>query len=91
VYKNYGQAIADGNFSPAGFGLKLGLKDVRLALEAAGEFDAPLPIASLLRDHFVSALAHGQEKLDWSSVALVSARNSGIADRVQARTAKVPD
>ena len=78
VYKNYGQAIADENFSPAGFALKLGLKDVRLAIEAAAEFDAPLPIASVVRDHFVSALAHGQEGLDWSSIALVSARNAGL-------------
>lgn len=78
VYKNYGQAIADEKFSPAGFALKLGLKDVRLAIEAAAEFDAPLPIASVVRDHFVSALAHGQEGLDWSSIALVSARNAGL-------------
>jgi 3-hydroxyisobutyrate dehydrogenase-like beta-hydroxyacid dehydrogenase len=78
AYKNYGKAIADQSFSPAGFELKLGLKDVRLALEAAAEFDAPLPIASVVRDHFISALAHGQEKLDWSSIALVSWRNAGL-------------
>lgn len=78
VYKNYGKAIADGKFEPAGFELKLGLKDVRLALEAASEFNAPLPIGSLLRDHFLSALAHGQEHFDWSSVALVSSRNAGL-------------
>ena len=78
VYKNYGQAIADHKFEPAGFALKLGLKDVRLGIEGAAEFGAPLPIASVLRDHFVSAIAHGQEKLDWSSIALVSARNAGL-------------
>jgi 3-hydroxyisobutyrate dehydrogenase-like beta-hydroxyacid dehydrogenase len=80
VYKNYGKAIADQAFSPAGFELKLGLKDVRLATEAAAEFDAALPIASVVRDHFVSALAHDQEHLDWSSIALVSARNAGLED-----------
>jgi 3-hydroxyisobutyrate dehydrogenase-like beta-hydroxyacid dehydrogenase len=78
VYKNYGRAIADNSSSPAGFELKLGLKDVRLGLEAAAEFHAPLAIASLLRDHFLSALAHHQEKLDWSSIALVSARAAGL-------------
>ncbi len=76
VYKNYGTAIADGKFEPAGFELKLGLKDVKLAIEAADEMQAPLPLAGVIRDHFVSALAHGQAKLDWSSVALVSARNA---------------
>jgi 3-hydroxyisobutyrate dehydrogenase-like beta-hydroxyacid dehydrogenase len=78
VYKNYGQAIADQRFTPAGFALNLGLKDVRLALEAAAEFNSALPIGSVLRDHFISALAHGQEQMDWSSVALVSSRNSGL-------------
>ena len=37
VYKNYGQTMADAKFDPAGFALKLGLKDVRLVLEAANE------------------------------------------------------
>lgn len=87
IYKNYGQTIADQSFSPAGFALKLGVKDVRLAIEAAAEFDAPLPIASILRDHFVSALAHGQEGLDWSSIALVSARNAGLNNEVEAKRA----
>jgi 3-hydroxyisobutyrate dehydrogenase-like beta-hydroxyacid dehydrogenase len=87
VYKNYGRTIADQIFSPAGFALKLGVKDVRLAIEAAAEFDAPLPIASILRDHFVSALAHGQEALDWSSIALVSARNAGLQPEFEAKKA----
>jgi 3-hydroxyisobutyrate dehydrogenase-like beta-hydroxyacid dehydrogenase len=87
VYKNYGSAIADEAFQPAGFALKLGLKDVRLALETAAEFDTPLPIASILRDQFISALAHGQAQMDWSSVALTSARNAGLDDRMQAAEA----
>ena len=78
IYKNYGKIVADQNFDPPGFELKLGLKDVGLALEAAAGFDAPMPFASILRDHFLSALAHGQEKLDWGSIALVAARNAGL-------------
>ena len=80
VYKNYGSAIADEKFEPAGFDLKLGLKDVRLALDAAAEFNAPMPFASVLRDQYLSALANGQGELDWSSVALVAARNAGLTD-----------
>jgi 3-hydroxyisobutyrate dehydrogenase-like beta-hydroxyacid dehydrogenase len=87
VYKNYGQTIADQKFSPAGFTLRLGLKDVRLAMEAAAEFDAALPIASIIRDHFISALAHDQEQLDWSSLALVSARNAGLEEHGATRAA----
>ena len=78
VYGNYGRIIADERFSPAGFALKLGLKDVRLALETADECAAPMPLASLIRDHFLSAVAHGQAELDWSSVTRVPARNAGL-------------
>jgi len=77
VYANYGRIIADEKFEPAGFALKLGLKDIRLALAAAEECAAPLHIASLIRDHLLSAVAHGQADLDWSSVTLVAARNAG--------------
>jgi 3-hydroxyisobutyrate dehydrogenase-like beta-hydroxyacid dehydrogenase len=78
VYANYGRLIADEKFEPAGFALRLGLKDVRLVLEAAGELAAPMPLASLIRDSLLSAMAHGQADLDWSSVARVSARNAGL-------------
>ncbi len=78
VYRNYGRIIADREFEPAGFTLKLGLKDVRQAIDAAQEFGVAMPFASVLRDHFISAMAHGQEKLDWSSIALVLARSAGI-------------
>ena len=78
VYANYGKAIADEKFEPAGFALKLGLKDIRLVLMAAEECVSPMPIASLLRDHFLSGLAQGQANMDWSSITRVSARNAGI-------------
>ncbi len=78
VYANYGRLVADEKFSPAGFALRLGLKDVRLVLETADESAAPMPLASLIRDHLISAMAHGQADLDWSSIARVAARNAGI-------------
>ncbi len=87
VYKNYGQIVADRKYEPVGFALKLGLKDVRLAIEAATEFGVPMPFASVIRDHFVSAIANGQEKLDWSSVAEVAARNAGIESTADSKVA----
>ena len=78
VYANYGRLIADERFEPAGFALKLGLKDVRLVLEAALEMSSPMPLASVMRDQLLSAMAQGQAELDWSSVARVAARNSGL-------------
>ena len=78
VYANYGSLIAGGKFEPAGFALRLGLKDARLVLEAAEELAAPMPLASLIRDSLLSAMAHGQADLDWSSVTRVAARSAGI-------------
>jgi 3-hydroxyisobutyrate dehydrogenase-like beta-hydroxyacid dehydrogenase len=78
VYAGYGRAIAEGKFEPAGFALKLGLKDVRLALALAEECGAPMPLASLIRDQMISSIAHGQSEMDWSSVAQASARSAGL-------------
>jgi 3-hydroxyisobutyrate dehydrogenase-like beta-hydroxyacid dehydrogenase len=78
VYSGYGRLIADGRFEPVGFALRLGLKDVRLVLQTAEECSAPMPLASLIHDQFVNAMAHGQAEQDWASVANVAARNAGL-------------
>ena len=78
VYANYGRLIAEERYEPAGFALRLGLKDIRLMLQTAEECAAPMPIASLIRDHLLAAMAQGQAELDWSSVARIAARNAGL-------------
>lgn len=78
---NYGRIIAQEQFEPAGFALRLGLKDVRLALAAAEECVAPMPLASLVHDHLLSALAQGQGEMDWSSMTQVAARNAGLKSK----------
>jgi 3-hydroxyisobutyrate dehydrogenase-like beta-hydroxyacid dehydrogenase len=78
VYQNYGRTIADQKYKPSGFDLKLGLKDIRQVIEFAQELPAPMPLASLLRDHFSSAVANGQEDMDWSSIERVIARGAGL-------------
>jgi len=80
IYKGYGAAVAGNKFEPAGFALRLGLKDIRLGLEAAGELEVPMPFASILRDHFLAALANGQENMDWSSVGKIAALQAGLKD-----------
>ncbi|WP_029113261.1 NAD(P)-dependent oxidoreductase [Mycobacterium sp. URHB0044] len=77
VYQTYGGMIARDEFEPAGFAATLGLKDVRLALEAGEDLQVPLPIASLLRDRFLTLLAHGGGELDWSAVGALSAWEAG--------------
>ncbi len=77
VYKTYGALIADQKFEPAGFAATLGQKDIRLTLAAAEELCVPMPLASLLRDRFLTLLAHGGDKLDWSAVGRLAAKDSG--------------
>jgi 3-hydroxyisobutyrate dehydrogenase-like beta-hydroxyacid dehydrogenase len=77
AYATYADIIGNGRFSPAGFKLPLGLKDVRLALQAGEAEATPLPLASLLRDQFISAIAHGDAEKDWSALAAGAFRNSG--------------
>jgi 3-hydroxyisobutyrate dehydrogenase-like beta-hydroxyacid dehydrogenase len=81
VIANYGRIIAQEQFEPAGFALQLGLKDVRLVLAAAEECAAPMPLAGLVHDHLLSALAQGQGEMDWSSMTQVIARNAGLKSK----------
>ena len=78
VYENYGNLIVSQRFQPAGFKLRHGLKDVRLALAAGDDVAAPLPTASLIRDQYLTAMARGWADLDWAALAKLSAVNAGL-------------
>jgi 3-hydroxyisobutyrate dehydrogenase-like beta-hydroxyacid dehydrogenase len=77
VYKIYGGIIADKKFEPAGFAAPLGFKDNRLVLAAAETLRVPLPLASLIYNRFLTLLAQGGEKLDWSAISLLSSQDAG--------------
>lgn len=78
VYKSYGGFIMERRYEPAAFRLALGLKDVRLVLEAAEGARTPMPFASVLRDHLLEAVAHGDGDLDWAALANVARRHAGL-------------
>ena len=78
VYSTYGGLIADGAFEPAGFAAPLGFKDIRLALAAAEDLRVPMPLASLLRDRFLTLLAHGGDALDWSAIGQLAAKDAAV-------------
>jgi len=78
VYQNYGAMIAKQQFQPVGFKLPLGLKDNRLVLELGEQTAVPLPMASLIRDRFLAAMAQGLSESDWSAIARISFRSAGL-------------
>jgi 3-hydroxyisobutyrate dehydrogenase-like beta-hydroxyacid dehydrogenase len=79
IYKTYGALLIGGRFKPAGFAAPLGQKDIRLVLAAAEDLRVPMPVASLLRDRFLTLLAHGGDELDWSAIGSLPAADAGIA------------
>ncbi|HYL63783.1 MAG TPA: NAD(P)-dependent oxidoreductase [Candidatus Methylomirabilis sp.] len=78
LYKSYGGLIVEGKHEPAGFLLPLGLKDVRLVLQAAEGVNVPMPIASVVRDRMITAMARGHQDKDWSVIGRIAAEDAGL-------------
>ncbi len=74
----YGQALLARRFDPPGFRLVLGLKDIRLALELAESTLTPLPIADLVRQHALEAVATGKAELDYTALLEVVEAHAGV-------------
>lgn len=79
VYKIYGGLIVAGNYDKVGFALPLGLKDIRLVMQAAESQSVPMPIASVVRDRFLTAMARGNANKDWSALGLIAMQDAGLA------------
>jgi 3-hydroxyisobutyrate dehydrogenase-like beta-hydroxyacid dehydrogenase len=84
IYKIYGELIVEGRHEPAGFALPLGLKDVRLVLQAAEAANVPMPVASVVRDRFITAMARGHQEKDWSVLGRVAAEDAGLSETSRA-------
>jgi 3-hydroxyisobutyrate dehydrogenase-like beta-hydroxyacid dehydrogenase len=78
VYKIYLGLIVAGNYDNVGFALPLGLKDIRLVMQAAESQSVPMPIASVIRDRFLTAIARGNANKDWSALGLIAMEDAGI-------------
>jgi 3-hydroxyisobutyrate dehydrogenase-like beta-hydroxyacid dehydrogenase len=78
IYKTYGPMIASSSFEKVGFALPLGLKDNRLVLAAAEEVAAPMPIASLVHDRFIAAIARGFSNEDWVAFSRGAMSDAGL-------------
>ncbi len=78
VYKNYGKQILGEAYEPAGFYLKLGLKDANLVKGASDELTVPMPLLDLVRGHYEEAMKKGWGEKDWASIAALSAEKAGL-------------
>jgi 3-hydroxyisobutyrate dehydrogenase-like beta-hydroxyacid dehydrogenase len=78
VYRNYGAALAEERFRPAGFAAPLGLKDMRLVGQSAEALRVPMPVLNVLRDHLLQTIDAEGEDIDWSGIGYIIAKNGGL-------------
>jgi 3-hydroxyisobutyrate dehydrogenase-like beta-hydroxyacid dehydrogenase len=78
VYKGYGGMIAEERYSPAGFKLSLGQKDVRLAVEAGQGKGLPLAFGDALQAVLKEAVDKGDADLDLAALGKNAARRGGL-------------
>jgi 3-hydroxyisobutyrate dehydrogenase-like beta-hydroxyacid dehydrogenase len=79
VYRNYGGALAEDRFTPAGFAAPLGLKDMRLLGQSAETLRVPMPVLNVLKDHLLQTIGRDGEEVDWSAIGRTIARNAGLS------------
>ena len=77
AYKNYGRLMIEPP-TEITFPLKLGMKDVELALQAADATGVPLPSARLIREQHLAAIAQGYGDKDWAALGNYIAKSAGL-------------
>ena len=66
-------------YDKPGVPVTLAAKDTRLALAAGESLGVPLPIASLIRDRLLTAIAGGDAARDFTVIARLCAEQAGLA------------
>jgi 3-hydroxyisobutyrate dehydrogenase-like beta-hydroxyacid dehydrogenase len=70
VYINYSNILLNEMFQPAGFALKLALKDVNLVIKQSDEAKARMPIGQLMQQRLYECVENGFGDYDWTAMAL---------------------
>jgi 3-hydroxyisobutyrate dehydrogenase-like beta-hydroxyacid dehydrogenase len=78
AFERNASLIAHGTYEPAGLKARLGLKDLRLALEAGDTSGVPMPLASVVHDSLLAAVVEGRGDQDWSVIARLAAERAGL-------------
>jgi len=76
------KVIFKGNFDRVSFALKLARKDLALATQLARENEVGMPLASLVEQDLLAALAHGLGEKDSSAAFTVQEDRAGVKVRV---------
>jgi len=78
AYKNYGRLMVERKFEDPTFVLRLGLKDVELAIEAGGDTRVPLPMADVIHEQHLGAIAQGFGEKEWAALGDYIAQRAGL-------------
>jgi 3-hydroxyisobutyrate dehydrogenase-like beta-hydroxyacid dehydrogenase len=70
VYINYSNILLKEMFQPAGFALKLGLKDVNLLMKQSSDAKAEMPIGKLMQQRLNESVQNGLGDYDWTAIAV---------------------
>lgn len=70
IYINYSNILLKEMFQPAGFALRLGLKDVNLVMSQSNEVNAEMPIGKLMQKRLYECVEIGLGDHDWTAMAL---------------------
>ncbi len=78
IYVNYGKAIVNAQFEPAGFNIPLILKDMHLVQKTASDARVPMPTLNILIDRYLTMMAKGLESYDAAGICLGAAEDAGL-------------
>jgi 3-hydroxyisobutyrate dehydrogenase-like beta-hydroxyacid dehydrogenase len=77
AYKNYGRLMIE-KPSDVTFTLKLGMKDIELALHAGRDTGVPMLMAAVIREQHLAAIARGYGDRDWAALGNYIAESAGL-------------
>lgn len=76
IYQSYGGQMAAHDY--VGGGIEIVYKDLSLVMDAGSAAHVPLPLASVVRDSFLEAIAAGDGGLNLSGLARTAARRANL-------------
>jgi 3-hydroxyisobutyrate dehydrogenase-like beta-hydroxyacid dehydrogenase len=70
IYRTYSELLLNQTYLPAQFYLKLGLKDINLALQQATKVDTPMPVCEQLKKQMNTSIEKGYGEYDQTAIVL---------------------